>query len=391
MKIIHTCLRYPPASGGAETYVHDIVKQTRHVPDTLKHDNTLQNVRDVRVLTSRLRTHGPINELSPNLLLDDPLYIQRLHYLRTPFISYPRLQALPYYIGHHQPDILHGYSFWYQPADITARYAKTHHIPFIFHPIYYENNLRQKPIWQLYKHTIGRATFAAADIVAVLSNYEKKLIQDAGFPVKHFELIPPSIDTSALTQPLPNPFVSKKISHPILLSVGRLSLNKGFADTIKILPKLIKTYPKLSYIIIGEDFGDQKRLTKIATNLGIMNNVHFWGKVDRHKLIAAYQHADIFLHSSYYEAFGIVVAEAMATKTPVIARHAGAIPDLIQHNKTGWLFNSPDQLVQSINFVLQNIHSTQTITQLAQTNVQRNYDITSITKKIVSLYNKLTN
>ena len=110
MRIVHTCLRYPPATGGVETYVRELVKRTRSIA---------QNI-DVRVLTSKMRTHGPITELSPDRLLYDPPYVQRLHHLATPLVSYPRLQALNYYLGHHQPDLVHAYSFWYQPADTTA-------------------------------------------------------------------------------------------------------------------------------------------------------------------------------------------------------------------------------------------------------------------------------
>ena len=90
-RIVHTTLRYPPSSGGAEDYVQGIVEHTRNIDAG----------RDVRVLTSKLRTHGPISELDPELLLNDPAYIQRLFHSATPGISYPRLQSLNYYINHH--------------------------------------------------------------------------------------------------------------------------------------------------------------------------------------------------------------------------------------------------------------------------------------------------
>ncbi|MGH9857286.1 MAG: glycosyltransferase, partial [Acidobacteriota bacterium] len=151
-----------------ETHVQELVTRTRHIPE----DPASASVRDVRVLTSAMRTHGPITKLAPELLLDDPLYVQRLHYAATPLISYPRLQALSYYIGHHNPDILHAYSFWYQPADVAARYAQKRRIPFFFHPVFYENEVRKKWFWQLYKNIVGRRTFAAADIVFVISPYE---------------------------------------------------------------------------------------------------------------------------------------------------------------------------------------------------------------------------
>src|SRR5689334_8944926 len=123
MRIVHTALRFPPASGGAEKYIAELVTRTRNP----------EQGRDVRVLSSAMRTHGPISYLEPETLMNDPVYVQRLFVSKTPFVSYPRLQALSYYIGHHKPDMLHSYGYWYQPADVTARYAKKHSIPFIFH------------------------------------------------------------------------------------------------------------------------------------------------------------------------------------------------------------------------------------------------------------------
>jgi len=80
MRVVHSCLRYPPASGGVETYIKELVDRTRHVPSP---------TIDVRVLTSGLRTHHPATELDPKLLLDDPMYVQRLHHTITPRLAYP--------------------------------------------------------------------------------------------------------------------------------------------------------------------------------------------------------------------------------------------------------------------------------------------------------------
>ena len=125
MRIVHTCLRYPPATGGVARYVQELVTRTR--------DKQAQ--RDVRVVTSRMRTHGPVSLLAGKSLRDDPPFVQRLHHMATPCISYPRLQALSYYLQHHRPDVIHGYSFWYHPADGAAAYDRKHDLPFIFHPI----------------------------------------------------------------------------------------------------------------------------------------------------------------------------------------------------------------------------------------------------------------
>ena len=379
MKIVHTALRYPPATGGAENYIQNIVERTRNI----------EKGRDVRMLASAMKTHGPITMLPPEKLFDDPIYLQRLRVSSTPYISYPRLQALSYYIGHHKPDILESYGFWYQAADTSARYAKKHNIPFIFHPIYYENTVRNKPIWQLYKHTIGRATFAAADVVAVLSEFEKKLIEKANLPVKRFEIIPPGVDMEHYTAKAPNPFFSRSISGTILLTVSRIAKSKGIQDAIYALPDIKKSVPDIQLAIVGEDFGYRSSLKKLADNLGVQNSVHFLGKLSDEELLGAYQNAAVFVHPSHYEAFGIVLIEAMAAGAPVIARNDSAIPYVVPNNQAGLLFGTHDDLVQSILTVCSNKDLAKRFGEHGKEHVQKNFTWDTSINKLIDIYEEL--
>lgn len=376
MRIVHTALRYPPATGGAERYIYEIVERTRNIDKS----------RDVRVLTSKMRTHGPITLLDPKLLMDDPIYVQRLQTKKTPWLSYPRLEAISYYIGHHKPDILESYGFWYQPADVTARYAKKHHIPFIFHPIYYENNTRKKPSWQMYKHTIGKATFAAADVVVVLSEFEKELIKRAGMPVKRFEIIPPGIDVPTNNVSAENPFLQRGIHGTILLTVSRLSKSKGIQDIITALPDVIQEVPSVQLVIIGEDFGYKQALTSLAKQHGVAEHVHLLGKLSDAELTAAYQHATMFIHASYYEAFGIVLAEAMAVGIPVIARNSTAVPYVVPHEKAGLLFNNHNDLVQAIIRLSKDTEIAKAFGTYGKAHVLQHFTWDASIKKLIHLY-----
>ena len=405
MRIVHTCLRYPPASGGAETYIKETVERTRSVPSEPDPTNSdalgarvgrqnlvgpeaSDNLRDVRVLTSKMRTHHPISELNPELLLDDPMYVQRLHHMSTPIFAYPRLQALKYYIGHHQPDILHSYGFWYQPADVTARYAKEHNIPFIFHPLYYENEGRQKFFWQAYKNFLGKKTFAAADVVVVISPFEQSLIEHAAFEIKRLELIPPGVEMTRFEQPRLNPFLKRNIKGKILLSVSRLASGKGLEDMILALPSIIKASPDTQLVIIGEDFGAQNNLQNVAHTAGVENSTHFWGKVDEETLVAAYQHADVLVHPSYYEAFGIVLAESLAAGTPVVARNSTAIPFVAPHERTGLLFNTPEELAEHTITLLRNDSLREKYGQAGIKHIRENFNWEKGITKILGLYDE---
>lgn len=377
MRIIHTCLRYPPATGGVETYVKELVERTRDVAAG----------RDVRVITSAMRTHGPISLLDPNLLLDDPAYVQRVHVNRTPFVSYPRLGALDYYLEHHQPDIIHGYSFWYQPADVAARYTKKKNLPFIFHPMFYETATRQKLVWQLYKQTIGRSTFAAADVVAVISPYEQQQIEQAGLPVKRFELLPPGVDMPQ--QASRNPYHERGIAGPVLLTVSRLAKDKGIDAVISTFGKIHREHPQAHLVIIGEDFGEASTLKSWVQTLHLHNHVHFWGVVSAEELSAAYQYATLLVHASHYEAFGIAVAEAAAAGIPVVARNVAAIPYVAPHNKAGLLFTDEAQLYRSINTLLSKPELAAQLGSQGHDHVKRNFSWNTTIKKLTVLYQEL--
>lgn len=378
-RVVHVALRYPPATGGVETYVHELVERTRN----------LSEGRDVRVLTSAMRTHGPISDLAGEDLLDDPVYVQRLHHLATPFISYPRLQALSYYLGHHQPTIVEAYSFWYQPADVSARFAKKNHLPFIFHPMFYSNQNRKKPVWQLYKKFVGQTTFNNADVVVVISPFEQQLIEQQGFAVKRFELIPPGIDTTPFETPHINPFLKRGLKGNILLSVARLAPGKHVDEAVTAMPEILRQCPDTHLVLIGEDFGCEQDIKKQIATLGLEKNVHIWGKVSRAELVAAHQHATALIHPSEYEAFGITLGESLAAGRPVIARHVGAVPYVVEHNKSGLLFTTDTEMIEAVITLLKNSQLADNMGRQGQIYITNNFTWDKSIKKLTALYDEL--
>jgi len=333
-----------------------------------------------------MRTHGPVTYLDDEQLVADPIYVQRLGVKKTPWLSYPRLQGLNYYLRHHQPDILHAYSFWYQPADTAARYARDMGIPFIFHPIYYENEVRSKPIWRLYRHTRGRATFAAADVVVVISEHERDLICAAKMPAKKFLLVPPGVDIAGLNTPLPDPFRARGINGRVLLTVNRLAPGKGLADIVKKMPELVRQHHDVQLVLVGEDFGAEDELKKLSAAGEFGNNIHFVGKLNRNELIAAYQHATVLVHTSHYEAFGIVLAEAQAAGLPVIARAVGAVPSVVHHQSTGLLFNNPQEMAAHISQLLSEDATLKLMAAAARRHAADNFAWDKSIKRLLALY-----
>ena len=105
---------------------------------------------------------------------------------------------------------------------------------------------------------------------------------------------------------------------------------------IEIVPELLKDFDlKLVIVGTGEYLENLKRLAK---EKGVLDKVIFAGKVTDEEMIKYYNLANVFVFPTLrVEAFGIVVAEAMACGKPAIATRIGGIPTVVDDNKNGFL------------------------------------------------------
>lgn len=112
-------------------------------------------------------------------------------------------------------------------------------------------------------------------------------------------------------------------SRPILLSVGKLTENKGFHILIEAVASLRENRPDVLLVIIGD--GDYRsRLSRKIRDLGLEDNVRLVGTRPHDQLSAWYSAADLFCLASASEGCPNVVMEAMACGRPVIATWVAA-------------------------------------------------------------------
>jgi glycosyltransferase involved in cell wall biosynthesis len=135
----------------------------------------------------------------------------------------------------------------------------------------------------------------------------------------------------------------------LALSVQRLAPRKGVENLLYAMSIVVKENSKVKLAIIG-DGSEKARLIELTKKLGINKNVTFMGFVDFDDLPKYYSTCDIFVLHSLYELFGIVLVEAMACGKPVISTKVGAIPEIVDHGKTGFLVEpkNPKQLAEAI-------------------------------------------
>lgn len=109
------------------------------------------------------------------------------------------------------------------------------------------------------------------------------------------------------------------LARPMLMFVGRVAFEKNISFLLEMTKVLIKQHPDALLVVAGQGPAE-KSLHKMAADLGLDNNIKFIGYLDRNtELNACYQAADIFVFSSKSETQGLVLLEAMAQGTPVVA------------------------------------------------------------------------
>jgi len=105
----------------------------------------------------------------------------------------------------------------------------------------------------------------------------------------------------------------------ILLYVGRVAFEKNIDFLLWMTKVLVDECPDILLVITGEGPAEAS-LHKLTKTLGLENNVMFIGYLDRNtELNACYQSADVFVFASKSETQGLVILEAMAQGTPVVA------------------------------------------------------------------------
>lgn len=109
------------------------------------------------------------------------------------------------------------------------------------------------------------------------------------------------------------------LDRPMLLYVGRVAFEKNIDFLLGMTKVLSEERPDILLVVTGEGPAEAN-LHKLAKTLNIERNVKFIGYLDRNtELNACYQAADVFVFASKSETQGLVLLEAMAQGTPVVA------------------------------------------------------------------------
>jgi glycogen synthase len=120
------------------------------------------------------------------------------------------------------------------------------------------------------------------------------------------------------------------------LFFGRLVPEKGIIDALEALAIVSrKGMRDWTFTILGS--GNEAHVRGVAESLGIADLVEFPGHVGDEELRDELRRAHVALLPSHSESFGLSIAESNAAGLPVIAFHAGSVPEVVEDGVTAWL------------------------------------------------------
>lgn len=123
----------------------------------------------------------------------------------------------------------------------------------------------------------------------------------------------------------------------VVLQVSWVIPEKGFDDLLAAARIVVDQYPNAHFLMAGEG-ADRPRLMAETAKAGLEGHVTWTGTVAKPVESGLYAAADVVCQvSRWEEAFGYVIAEALASGRPVIGTRVGAIPELVRDGQTGFL------------------------------------------------------
>lgn len=183
----------------------------------------------------------------------------------------------------------------------------------------------------MFRRSMAKSNLQKADkIRAVSQRLKNEIVKNFNISEEKIYLAPVAVDKDKIVNSSIGANLKEKYPNDfIFLTVGRLVAVKNIAMQIRALANL---GPNTRLIIVG-DGPEKASLSQLAQDLKLEDKVNFMGWTD--DVSGYYQSADCLLLSSDSEGYGLVVAEAVLSKLPIIMTDVGVAGELVEDNVNG--------------------------------------------------------
>jgi glycosyltransferase involved in cell wall biosynthesis len=189
---------------------------------------------------------------------------------------------------------------------------------------------------------VDRAFSAGASKLIAISDAVRRFLVEAGLPDAKFETIHYGLDE---LPPLRSELSPGQAGVPddalLVLAIGRFIEQKDHETLLRAFAQVRRGSPRAMLAILGDGPLTQRTRT-LSDELGLSGAVVFPGRLEPRDWL---ERADVFVHTSRWEGFGIVLLEAMLAGLPIVATRVSAVPEIVADGETGILVDPGDATV----------------------------------------------
>jgi phosphatidylinositol alpha-mannosyltransferase len=199
------------------------------------------------------------------------------------------------------------------------------------------------------RHVVERAAARVAVSPAAADYHAAAL----GLSASSFRIVPNGVDVGRFAEA--SRLDRLRGDGPVLLFVGRLERRKGLEHAIRAFAHLKTHHPSLRMVVVGD--GPERERCHALLPAGLRVDVDMLGRVSDEDLPRCYASADVFVApATGGESFGIVLLEAMAAGTPVVASDLPGFRSVVEHGLTARLVPPGDArgLAHAVDLLLDN-------------------------------------
>lgn len=222
-------------------------------------------------------------------------------------------------------DLVHAHDWITYPAGVAAARAKG--VPLVVHLHATEfDRTGDNPDGRV--SAIERMGLLAADRVVCVSHYTSRIAERRyGVDRKRLRVLHNAVTQKEQREEW---HTERTIADPIVLFLGRITLQKGPEYFLEAAAKVVRERPRTRFVISGS--GDMlPGIVMRAARMGLTNNLFFTGFLRGKDVERMYAMADLYVMPSVSEPFGITPLEAMALDVPVIVSRQSGVSEILSH------------------------------------------------------------
>jgi glycosyltransferase involved in cell wall biosynthesis len=245
-------------------------------------------------------------------------------------------------------DVIHNHGSWMMPSIYSAIFSKKKRCKLMasthgsLSPWTLKHNFIKKKLFWIF---FQRAALCKADCFHATSYEEYKNIRSLGFK-QPVSIIPIGVEIDQ------TPLLIPSSQRKQLLYLARIHPGKGVDVLLNAWSYIEKDFPEWDLIIAGP--GSEEYLMQIQhlQERLCVERVFFKGLLTGLEKLIAYRNASLYVLPTHSENFGITIAEALASATPVIVTHGAPWAELESREAGWWIERGVEPLVECLKLAL---------------------------------------